>query len=189
MDKVTSWADLHESPSDETLMDAYVRGDTAALERLYERWSDRLFGYLARALDPITAEELFRRSGCASTRRGSPIAPAVPSRRGSSPSLRIFGVRSSGGGVGTRATAAGSRAVGNGPVRRGDRAGGGATERGPASARRTPECTARGHRAAPVRAPLVPGDSRGARRGVEAVKSRAFRGYKALRVMLAEMQP
>ena len=25
--------------------------------------------------------------------------------------------------------------------------------------------------------------------GVEAVKSRAFRGYKALRVMLAEMQP
>jgi len=101
MDKVTSWADLHESPSDEALMDAYVRGDTAALERLYERWSDRLFGYLARALDPITAEELFRRSGCASTRRGSPIAPAVPSRRGSSPSLRIFGVRSSGGGVGT----------------------------------------------------------------------------------------
>ena len=28
MDKVTSWADLHESPSDEALMDAYVRGDT-----------------------------------------------------------------------------------------------------------------------------------------------------------------
>ena len=51
MDKVTAWADLHESPSDEALMDAYVRGDTAAFERLYERWSDRLFGYLARALD------------------------------------------------------------------------------------------------------------------------------------------
>ena len=60
MDKVTAWADLHESPSDEALMDAYVRGDTAAFERLYERWSDRLFGYLARALDATTAEELFQ---------------------------------------------------------------------------------------------------------------------------------
>ena len=60
MDKVTPWADLHESPSDEALMDAYVRGDTAAFDRLYQRWSDRLFGYLARALDPMTAEELFQ---------------------------------------------------------------------------------------------------------------------------------
>src|SRR2546425_2248299 len=60
MDKVTLWADLHETTSDEALMDAYARGDAAAFERLYERWSDRLFGYLARALEPTTAEELFQ---------------------------------------------------------------------------------------------------------------------------------
>jgi len=46
--------------SDEALMDAYARGDAAAFQVLYDRWRDRLFGYLARAFDPATAEELFQ---------------------------------------------------------------------------------------------------------------------------------
>jgi len=48
MDKVMALSTM-DGRSLTRLMDAYASGDTAAFEPLYERFRDRLFGYLARA--------------------------------------------------------------------------------------------------------------------------------------------
>ena len=61
MSKPTAGAGEQAAASDEALMEAYARhGDSTAFEQLYDRWSDRLFGYLGRAVDTATAEELFQ---------------------------------------------------------------------------------------------------------------------------------
>src|SRR5258708_14175341 len=61
MSNLTAGAGERAAPWDEGLMEAYARcGDSTAFEQLYDRWSDRLFGYIARAVDPATAEELFQ---------------------------------------------------------------------------------------------------------------------------------
>jgi len=190
MDKVTSWADLHESPSDEALMDAYARGDTAAFERLYERWNDRLFGYLARALDPTTAEELFQtlwmrihgaRRSYSSGRAVAPWLFAIAAnlrreewrRRSRRPEQPHPDAVSSGTALSAEETALSAER------RRAVRQALGAL---PDAQREVIELHRFEHLSFPEIAEAL-GE------GVEAVKSRAFRGYKALRVMLAEMQP
>ena len=58
MSYLSAGARERAAASDEALMEAYARcGDSTAFAQLYDRWSDRLFGYLART---ATAEELFQ---------------------------------------------------------------------------------------------------------------------------------
>ena len=190
MDKVTPWADLHESPSDEALMDAYVRGDTAAFDRLYQRWSDRLFGYLARALDPITAQELFQtlwmrihaaRRSYSSGRAVAAWLFAIAAnlrreewrRRNRHPEQPQPDPAPSGTALSAEETALAAER--RSAVRQ-------ALGALPNAQREVIEL----HRFEHLSFPQI---AEALGEGVEAVKSRAFRGYKALRVMLAEMQP
>lgn len=50
-----------EQDSDESLMQAWVRGDAAAFERLYQRHRQPLYGFLRRQLrEPALADDLFQ---------------------------------------------------------------------------------------------------------------------------------
>jgi hypothetical protein len=71
-----------------------------ALEQLYDRWSDRLFGYLARTADPATAEELFQRLGMRLHAARGATARVVRWHPGSSPSPRTCAARSGGAAAG-----------------------------------------------------------------------------------------
>lgn len=52
-----------EGPKDEALMAAYQKGDGIAFETLFSRYQDRVFGYFARILgDRSLAEDLFQRT-------------------------------------------------------------------------------------------------------------------------------
>ncbi|MCB9737180.1 MAG: sigma-70 family RNA polymerase sigma factor [Deltaproteobacteria bacterium] len=54
---------MRETPTDEALVQAVRRGDAAAFDALYRRWSARLFGYLVRATgERATAEDLLQES-------------------------------------------------------------------------------------------------------------------------------
>ncbi len=171
-------------------MDAYARGDPAAFQVLYERWHDRLFGYLARAFDPATAEELFQtlwmrihgaRRGYDRARAVAPWLFAIAanlrreewrrrSRRPEEPRPDAAPAGSSGSAEDSVLAAERDRAVRN------------ALAALPDTQREVIELHRFEHLSFPEIAEAL-GE------GVEAVKSRAFRGYKALRALLTEMQP
>ncbi len=171
-------------------MDAYARGDIAAFQVLYDRWHDRLFGYLARTFDPATAEELFQtlwmrihgaRSGYDRERAVAPWLFAIAAnlrreewrRRGRRPEESRADVVPTGS-TGSAEDAALS-------VER-DRAVRNALAALPEAQREVIEL----HRFEHLSFPEI---AEAFGEGVEAVKSRAFRGYKALRLMLTEMKP
>jgi hypothetical protein len=55
MGKLTAGENPQAAASDEALMEAYAhRGDVAAFGQIYDRWSDRLFSYIARTVDRTT---------------------------------------------------------------------------------------------------------------------------------------
>ncbi len=176
--------------SDEALMEAYARGDAAAFDMLYERWHDRLFGYLARVFDPATAEELFQtlwmrihgaRGGYDRARAVAPWLFAIAanlrreewrrrSRRPEEPRPDAAPAGSTGSAEDSALAAERDRAVRS------------ALAALPETQREVIELHRFEHLSFPEIAEAL-GE------GVEAVKSRAFRGYKALRAMLTEMQP
>jgi len=176
--------------SDEALMDAYARGDAAAFEVFYERWHDRLFGYLARAFDSATAEELFQtlwmrihgaRGGYDRARAVAPWVFAIAanlrreewrrrSRRPEEPRPDVMPAGSTGSAEDSALAVERDRAVRS------------ALAALPETQREVIELHRFEHLSFPQIAEVL-GE------GVEAVKSRAFRGYKALRVMLTEMKP
>jgi len=52
---------MSERLSDETLMERYKRGDSGAFEALYERYKDRIYGYLsARITEPSKVNDVFQ---------------------------------------------------------------------------------------------------------------------------------
>lgn len=191
MSRLTDGADLKPAASDEALMDAYAhRGDTAAFEQLYLRWSDRLFGYLARAVDPTTAEELFQtlwtrlhaaRQTYTLGRAVGPWIFAIAAnlrreewrRRGRRPEDPQADPMPAG-----RAASAEDLALSDeraSLVRK-------ALAARPEGQREVIEL----HRFEQLSFPQI---AEALGEGVEAVKSRAFRGYKVLRTLLEEMKP
>jgi RNA polymerase sigma-70 factor (ECF subfamily) len=190
MSKLTAGADVQPAASDEALMEAYAhRGDSAAFEQLYDRWSDRLFGYIARAVDHATAEELFQtlwmrlhaaRQSYASGRAVAPWIFAIAAnlrreewrRRGRRPEEPQAAPTPSG--VAASAEEAALSFERDRLVRK-------ALAALPDGQRDVIELHKFEHLSFPEIAETL-GE------GVEAVKSRAFRGYKALRALLAEMQ-
>lgn len=190
MGKGTLGAEVDEAASDEALMAAYVRGDSGAFEQLYERWSDRLFGYLSRAFDAPTAEELFQTMWMRvhSGRHGyTPGRTVVPWLFAIAANLRREEWRrrkrrpeepqATPAPPGTTASA---EEAALGAER--ERAVRKALSALPDGQRDVIELHKFEHLSFPEIAEAL-GE------GVEAVKSRAFRGYKALKDLLAGMQP
>ncbi len=190
MSKPTAGAGEQAAASDEALMEAYARhGDSTAFEQLYDRWSDRLFGYLARAVDTATAEELFQtlwtrlhaaRQSYGSGRAVAPWIFAIAANlrreewrhRGRRPEELQAAPNPSG-----TAASAEEEAL---AVER-DRLVRRALAALPEGQREVIEL----HRFEHLSFPQI---AEALGEGVEAVKSRAFRGYKVLKVLLAEMQ-
>ncbi|HXN83859.1 MAG TPA: sigma-70 family RNA polymerase sigma factor [Myxococcales bacterium] len=191
MTKLTAGAREPGAASDEALMEAYARrGDLTAFEQLYDRWSDRLFGYIARAVDPATAEELFQtlwmrlhaaRQSYGSGRAVAPWIFAIAAnlrreewrRRCRHPEEPCAAPPPSGAGASAEEAAL--------AVER-DRAVRKALTALPEAQRDVIELHRFEHLSFPEIAEAL-GE------GVEAVKSRAFRGYKTLKVLLVEMRP
>jgi RNA polymerase sigma-70 factor (ECF subfamily) len=191
MSKPTAGAGELAAASDEALMEAYARcDDSTAFERLYDRWSDRLFGYLARAADPATAEELFQtlwmrlHAARRSYGSGRAVAPwifaiAANLRREEWRRRRRHPEEPHAVPPPLRADAsAEDEAL---AVER-DRIVRTALAALPEAQREVIELHRFEHLSFPEIAEAL-GE------GVEAVKSRAFRGYKALKVLLVEMRP
>lgn len=191
MDKLTLSSRVEGAASDEALMDAYAHsGDAAAFEVLYGRWHDRLFGYLARAFDAATSEELFQtlwmrihlaRRGYDRERAVAPWLFAIAanlrreewrrrSRRPEEPRRDVMPAGTAHSAEESALAAERERAVRN------------ALAALPLPQREVIELHRFEHLSFPEIAEAL-GE------GLEAVKSRAFRGYKVLRAMLAEMQP
>jgi RNA polymerase sigma-70 factor (ECF subfamily) len=193
MSKLTAGAGERAAASDEALMEAYARcGDSTAFEQLYDRWSDRLFGYLARAMDPATAEELFQtlwmrlhaaRQSYGSGRAVAPWIFAIAAnlrreewrRRFRHPEEPHAVPPPSGAGASASAEEEALAVERDRVVRK-------ALTALPEAQRDVIELHRFEHLSFPEIAEAL-GE------GVEAVKSRAFRGYKALKVLLAEMRP
>lgn len=191
MSTLTAGAGEQAAASDEALMEAYARnGDSIAFEKLYDRWSDRLFGYIARAVDHATAEELFQtlwmrlHTARQSYRSGRAVAPWIFAiaanlrrqewrRRGRRPEEPRAAPNPSG-----TAASAEEEALAVERDRLVRKALAALTE----GQRDVIELHRFEHLSFPEIAETL-GE------GVEAVKSRAFRGYKALKVLLAEIQP
>ena len=188
---LTDEAKVEPAASDEALMDAYAhRGDTAAFEQLYARWSGRLFGYLARAVDQATAEELFQtlwmrlHAARQTYARGRAVAPWVFAiaanlrreewrRRGRRPEDPQGDPVPPG-----RAASAEERALSD----ERDRLVRKALAALPEGQREVIDL----HRFEQLTFPEI---AEALGEGVEAVKSRAFRGYQVLRTLLVEMKP
>jgi RNA polymerase sigma-70 factor (ECF subfamily) len=193
MSNLTAGAGERAAASDEALMEAYARcGDSTAFEQLYDRWSDRLFGYLARAMDPATAEELFQtlwmrlhaaRQSYGSGRAVAPWIFAIAAnlrreewrRRRRHPEEPHAVPPPSGAGASASAEEEALAVERDRVVRK-------ALTALPEAQRDVIELHRFEHLSFPEIAEAL-GE------GVEAVKSRAFRGYKALKVLLAEMRP
>ena len=68
-----------EEPKDEALMAAYQKGDGRAFETLFSRYQDRVFGYFARTFgDQALAEDLFQRTFLQVHRGRAGYDPARP---------------------------------------------------------------------------------------------------------------
>jgi RNA polymerase sigma-70 factor (ECF subfamily) len=168
-------------------MHAYARGDATAFQELYDRWHGRLFGYLARAFDPATAEELFQTLWMrihGARRQYDPVRAVGPwlftiaanlrreewrrrSRRPEEPRAEVEPEGSIASAEDAALTTERDLAVRN------------ALAALPETQREVIEL----HRFEQLSFPEI-AEMLG--QGVEAVKSRAFRGYKALRAMLTE---
>lgn len=171
-------------------MYAYAQGDADAFRTLYSRWSGRLFGYLARAFDPATAEELFQtlwmrihaaRRGYQQARAVAPWLLAIAAnlrreewrRRGRRPEEARAELEMPGGAASVEDLALDAER---------DRAVRNALAALPEAQREVIEL----HRFEHLSFPEI---ARVLGEGVEAVKSRAFRGYKTLRGLLVEIRP
>ncbi len=68
-----------EGPKDEALMAAYQKGDGRAFETLFRRYQDRMFGYFVRTFgDRALAEDLFQRTFLHLHRARAAYNPARP---------------------------------------------------------------------------------------------------------------
>ena len=68
-----------EGPKDEALMAAYQKGDGKAFETLFSRYQDRVFSYFARMFgDRLLAEDLFQRTFLHLHRARAAYDPARP---------------------------------------------------------------------------------------------------------------
>ncbi len=68
-----------EEPKDEALMAAYQKGDGRAFETLFSRYQDRVFGYFLRTFgDQALAEDLFQRTFLQVHRARAGYDPARP---------------------------------------------------------------------------------------------------------------
>ena len=72
-------ASTMEGPKDEALMAAYQKGDGKAFEALFSRYQDRIFGYFVRTFgDRSLAEDLFQRTFLHLHRARAAYNPARP---------------------------------------------------------------------------------------------------------------
>jgi RNA polymerase sigma-70 factor (ECF subfamily) len=178
--------------SDEALMEAYAQcDDLTAFGQLYDRWSDRLFGYLARAGDPATAEELFQtlwmrlhaaRRSYGSGRAVAPWIFAIAANLRREEWRRRRRHPEDPCAAPPESSSAGASAEDEALAVERDRVVREALAALPEAQRDVIELHRFEHLSFPEIAEAL-GE------GVEAVKSRAFRGYKALRVLLVGMRP
>jgi RNA polymerase sigma-70 factor (ECF subfamily) len=176
--------------SDEELMAAYARGDGAAFEALFRRWRDRLFGYLARAFDAPSAEELFQTLWLRIHRARGQYMPGralAPWILAAAANLRREEWRRRGSRPEDPEPAPAPNTTATSPEEaflENERAQ--AVRRALAALPEGQREVIELHRFEGLSFPEI-AELLG--EGVEAVKSRAFRGYKALRTALAEMRP